>query len=540
MTSRLNYTAMAPNYKILFFALLAVVIAVAYLLHSGPPDCGEGSFNEKTGECIYPEEPVNGKEPGKEPVEEPGKPDENGKLPDKGPEDDPGKPGQEGVDGPDKQPLPEIQEIDINELALESGLHLIFTKDSSYSVSTNSPIRNELSEPSGDPESWAPLVWLTESPSIISQDGDLVTVSLSFRNFGFVSAENVRLILDDSTEGISPEGYGFATPHLLSSQLAPGEMISKSITVDLEASSEREVLMYHLTADYGNRTYTFGNGRRPVVFVSSRDETSWKVYLINPDGTGLFTITPDDDWHDFPAWTYDESGVEYNNMNHEIFLAKPDGSSRERIILPDGHSPRNVVFSPTMNKIAASTGMYTYDDQESIQYIASLGSNPAFSPDGASVAYWEDGKLFLVDSDGQNRREVFSGETGSGGGMLSWSPDGQYLLAGLAVVKSDSSGVDYLSSGRGNNCWSPGGATIAHIVANPRNEIYVTRRDSSATAQLTQTPPSSIGIDCGLPDKQLGRCARECCSDGRDICRDCAHYHNEWGHGDWVPVWYGR
>jgi Tol biopolymer transport system component len=431
-------------------------------------------------------------------------------------------------------------EIGINaslqELSLEAGFHFILTKNGdNYLISSSVPIRpaSSMQTAHGSPNAWAPLVWPIEAPSL---NGN--TISLKVKNFGFVNAANAAVSVDEQTNGLTVQDSAISDANL-----ASGEEATLTFNVQT-AGSQKHVLMYHLSAQYGGKTFKFGDGKRKLVFVSSRDEDKWKVFSVNPDGTQLSSLIQHTSWNDFPAWTYDGSKIEFNGAANDVlhvYTADSDGANIQEIIFPAGTStPRNVVFSPTMNMIATTNGAFGYNGPSNLAYLFSLGGNPSFSPDGSAIAYiGDEGKMYLVDSDGNNARAISQDCGSECGDLSSWSPDGQYILAsGTRIIKADGTNEATIPGISGfNSCWSPSGSLIAMVVSDPRNEQFLVRRDGSQYAKLTVTPQSSIAVQCNSAKDQ--GCMITCCANSQ-TCKDCAPFHTEWQHGDWAISWYGR
>jgi Tol biopolymer transport system component len=108
--------------------------------------------------------------------------------------------------------------------------------------------------------------------------------------------------------------------------------------------------------------------------------------------------------------------------------------------------------------------------------ILSWLSNPAYSPGGDEIAYFDhqlDGpsQLRVMNADGTGVRVVLDG-TGYHVSTLTWSPDGERLAwagsDGIYVVDADGSGLTLAIPGGADPSWSPDGARIAYSIGFPR------------------------------------------------------------------------
>jgi hypothetical protein len=524
----MNQRGRVDIYKIIFFSLIAIIlifgiIALAWKFWPNESNLSSSSNNcdiNKDGLVDAKEQAICGTATTK--------PSTNDKT-------SQGKPTQDQA-----KPNPETTQIpsgNLTELSSEAGLHFILTKNGdNYLISSGilPRLASSMQTSHGNSESWAPLIWPTEAP-ILNED----VISLKVKNFGFVTASNVRIIIDEQTNNLNVQNSAISDANLASGEEA-------TLTFEVQTTgAEKHVLMYHLEADYGGKTFTFGNGKKQIIFISSRDEDNWKVFSVKPDGTDLTALTrlSEVGWCDFPSPGYDESKISFDchgvDGSEQIYihLANPDGSNLQTIIFPetDTGSHNRPAFSPTRNMLALSgTGKVYSISGLNAEYFFDAGGMPSFSPDGSMIVYGKDDGTYIVDTDGQNRRKISS----NSGDVFCWSPDGEYILHGNRVVKSDGS-EEFTVPVASNSCWSPGGSLIVSVRENPRRELYLTRKDGTAEAQLTTTLPSNAGIDCNAAAKTLGTCARNCCTYSNP-CRDCAPFHNEWAHGDWVPNWYGK
>jgi len=158
--------------------------------------------------------------------------------------------------------------------------------------------------------------------------------------------------------------------------------------------------------------------------------------------------------------------------------------------------------------------------------LARNGSAPAWSPDGRTIAFFSDSKIYLMNADGSEHRQLT--KTQWGGRSLAWSPDGRKLAFfdkggpcpicfKLYVVNSDGSGLRNLTgklwaAGAGSGggptfdpAWSPDGQMIAFVglvglTAGVGEAIYVVRADGSGLRNLTPKPVGAYAAPAWSPD----------------------------------------
>jgi TolB-like protein/DNA-binding SARP family transcriptional activator len=163
---------------------------------------------------------------------------------------------------------------------------------------------------------------------------------------------------------------------------------------------------------------------------------------------------------------------------------------------------------------------------------------PAWSPDGTQIAYISDGRLYLMDADGSNRRRLTDGPdnypswspdgariafsrgkrtsdiyviNADGSGLVNltrnermfdiepaWSPDGSRIAferyPGLYVMAADGSGITRLTADGSSPAWSPDGKKIAfHSGRAGSFDVFIMNADGSDVTRLTDDPALDIG-----------------------------------------------
>jgi TolB protein len=191
--------------------------------------------------------------------------------------------------------------------------------------------------------------------------------------------------------------------------------------------------------------------RSRVVFVSDRDDPtgtsqSSELYSVHANGDGLVRLTNSVgyDWIGPQAWSPDGSRI--------VFTSTRDHPSGELY---------------TMNADGSGVVRLTHD-------ATSAGCGPAWSPDGAWIAFCMNGGIYRMRPIAESARLLVT----SDGFDPSWSPDGSRIafsrgyvwdfpLADLAVIGADGTGFIQLHPNLDNNdlsfgpSWSPDGSWIA-------------------------------------------------------------------------------
>jgi Tol biopolymer transport system component len=130
------------------------------------------------------------------------------------------------------------------------------------------------------------------------------------------------------------------------------------------------------------------------------------IFVMDADGSNIRQLTTDPKGDFYPAWSPDgstiaywsgsRSGVDGGPRNSEIYTIPADGGSPTRL---------------------------TNNDVSNIE--------PAWSPDGTRIAYWNGGELWVMASDGSDQRAIASPSSIAEGAAWApaWSPDGTRIVA---------------------------------------------------------------------------------------------------------------
>src|ERR671931_358519 len=168
--------------------------------------------------------------------------------------------------------------------------------------------------------------------------------------------------------------------------------------------------------------------------------------------------------------------------------------------------------APGNGRIAYEAGgsMYAIDAAAGAPALLRAGYLPAFSPDGARIAYAETpaGSISVANADGSDPGSVATDHFLS---ELVWSPDGTRIAyisgsysAGFAVsvAKANGSGFSVVSEDASADAppsWSPDGTELAFTTTTDA-DIAVAKADGSGLHQLSQTQVDPNAPPAWSPD----------------------------------------
>ncbi len=229
------------------------------------------------------------------------------------------------------------------------------------------------------------------------------------------------------------------------------------------------------------------------------------VFLMDADGANLRQLTHNDRWDWGVVWSPDGTRIAFNRrFAPQLFVMDADGGDAQQ--LTDGISGQSPAWSPNGAQIAfiryGEVFVVGADDATSRRITDNdhWDVAPAWSPDGTRIAFGGDGEVFVVGADGTNPEQLTS--EGLGYVKPLWSPDcSQILFAAyrngeneVLVLDADGSNLRRLAGGHAP-VWSPDGGQIAFIVdRDGAHDISMMDIDGTNVRQLTNDSYWKYGL----------------------------------------------
>jgi Tol biopolymer transport system component len=272
-----------------------------------------------------------------------------------------------------------------------------------------------------------------------------------------------------------------------------------------------------------------GNGR---IAFSGFDGTTWQILSVEPDGSGLSTLTTMSDLElaAEPTWSPDGQRIAFvvqrfqadgGTGRSDIWVMEQDGGDAHALTDGPGSSWAPS-WSPDGTRIAfmrsSSDGaeeVWTMDGNGSDPHPFTLcgppecvsDTSPTWSPDGGSIAFVRSSgagavvplSIMVWPADGTGRTRSIPIEGATWADELAWSPDGlEFAFTrsfetgtgfGLAVVDADGTSLRPLTDMPSAQAaaWSPDGrqvAFMAMIEATGREGLFVMSADGTSVREI--------------------------------------------------------
>ena len=191
--------------------------------------------------------------------------------------------------------------------------------------------------------------------------------------------------------------------------------------------------------------YIFGG------LVYSRDE----IHVMNSDGSDNVTIKVDA--YDLD-WSADGSKIIFNDYIGRIKSISPDGSDLTTYDVKQhlhdidcSNDGSRIAFNGQVEGSNFDIFVMNTDGSGLINITKTPDweTEPKWSPDDSQIAFASEGQIFVIDSDGSNKRQLTYFDTKDNreyGHSPTWSPNGKQiayidLLHGVYVMDSDGSNI---------------------------------------------------------------------------------------------------
>lgn len=257
-----------------------------------------------------------------------------------------------------------------------------------------------------------------------------------------------------------------------------------------------------------------------LAFVSARDGPG-EIWVVRPDGTGLFNLTKKGFTNDKPAWSKDGSKLAFvsdRDGNREIYSMNADGSNQFRITnnaaLDDDPN-----WSPDGSKIAfisrrdVGIGQQIYvvkaDGVGATRLTNSTAANwnPLWSPDGTKVLYGSSRNsnldIFVSTPDGagevnitDNAAVEFDHAWSSDGKKILFSSnrDGNFEIYSMNADGTNSTDLTHTASNESMPAPSPDGSKIAYVSdAGGHSQVYVMNADGTGQRNVSNSTSDDTG-----------------------------------------------
>jgi TolB protein len=242
-----------------------------------------------------------------------------------------------------------------------------------------------------------------------------------------------------------------------------------------------------------------------------------RIWLMAPDGSEQRPLTPAGDYATDPDWAPDGERIVYVS-DHRLQIIDVETEEVETLPATPGGDPIGPQWAPDGTSIAFADalpsgkggGIYllTLEDETMsvITEDAAGGGLLSWSPDGLEIAFTREkgdtSNIWAVDVATGETRQISDAGFGFD---PAWSPDGSliaYFNSQIWVVNTDGSGhalavTDMHGCEALNPHWSPDGSWITFYSCEDSgpNDLYRIHPDGTGLTQLTDTPAGEKGGD---------------------------------------------
>jgi Tol biopolymer transport system component len=335
--------------------------------------------------------------------------------------------------------------------------------------------------------------------------GDTVGVEFVVRCSSL--AGNVVLVTSTSGSFPDPDGYRATIDGTFRANVAANSIQSPLTVLPGEHQAGLEGVAANCTVlEHTSKVFTVVTGAADTVSFkvdcSSAPPIAFgngHINLVNPDGSGLRDLTPDDANFSQPVWSPDgEKIVAVSDV--DLWVMNSDGTGRSKL-----------TETPELSFRTSTHGYRWSPDGTSIAFVRdTVALTPSGTPDASCDGVCLIPQIWVMAANGSGARRIATGD------QPSWSPhslritftcDTDPYAGRICVMNSDGSGLIRVAdlpmdtpaiadaSGAGDAQWSPAGGRIAFVAyqnrnpsGNPRLErdIFLVNPDGSDLVNLTQ------------------------------------------------------
>jgi TolB protein len=252
-----------------------------------------------------------------------------------------------------------------------------------------------------------------------------------------------------------------------------------------------------------------------IAFSGRTGKGSSRIYLMDFDGNGVYSVTKNDSINILPAFSPGGSQIaftSYLRKNPDLYVTSGGGGRPKRLAHYEGMNT-GASYSPDGSKIAVTLSkdgnpeiyLISAADGAILSRLTSnraIDTSPAFSPDGSEIAFVSNREgnpqIYVMGADGSNQRKVST--VGTFNQTPAWSPRRGARVIAYTTRDDTSSRFDIITvdlaggqairitQNQGDNMeptWAPNGRVIAFTSTRAAGSgIYLANADGTGEQRL--------------------------------------------------------